>query len=99
MTTLPDARTPVELLRSASTLVWLFLVAATVVSWALGTDHGFVDDTTAASTIVLVVAFIKVRFVGLYFMELKDAPVPLRVLLEVWCWVVCALTLSFFLAA
>jgi len=97
MTTVPDARTPVELLRSSATLVWLFLVAATVVSWALGTDHGFVDDTTAASTIVLVVAFIKVRFVGLYFMELKDAPVFLRALLEVWCIVVCCLTLGLFL--
>lgn len=99
MTTLPDARTPVELLRSSATVVWLFLVAATVVSWALGTDHGFVEDTTAASTIVLVVAFVKVRFVGLYFMELKDAPLPLRALLEIWCLAVCALTLGFFLAA
>lgn len=93
-----DARTPADLLRSSATAVWLFLVAATVVSWALGTDHGFVDNTTAASVTVLVVAFVKVRFVGLYFMELKDAPLPLRALLEVWCVVVCCLVLGFFLA-
>ncbi len=97
-TTTTETRTPADLLRSSATVVWLFLVAATVVSWALGTDHGFVDDSTAASVIVLVVAFVKVRFVGLYFMELKDAPLPLRALLEVWCLAVCCLTLGFFLA-
>ena len=98
MTTTTEARSTADLLRSSATLVWLFLVLATVASWALGTDHGFVDNTTAASAIVLVVAFVKVRFVGLYFMELKDAPLPLRALLEVWCVVVCCLVLGFFLA-
>lgn len=100
MTTLDyDVRSSIaDLLRSAATAVWIFLVAATVVSWALGTDHGFVDNQTAASITILVVAFVKVRFVGLYFMELKDAPIPLRLMLEAWCLVVCALTLGFFLA-
>jgi len=98
MTTIDTrAPAPADLLRSSATVVWLFLVAATVVSWALGTDHGFVDDTTAASVTVLVVAFVKVRFVGLYFMELKDAPVLLRALLELWCIAVCCLTLGLFL--
>ncbi|MFJ9390505.1 cytochrome C oxidase subunit IV family protein [Nocardioides sp. NPDC101246] len=94
----PDIRTPAELLRSSASAVWLFLVIATVVSWALGTDHGFVDSVRTASLIVLVVAFVKVRFVGLYFMELKDAPLPLRVLIEVYCLVVCCLTIGFYLA-
>lgn len=70
--------------------MWLFLIAATVVSWALGTNRG---------VIVLVVAFLKVRFVNLYFMLLKHAPLPLRALIEVRCMVVCALTVGFFLAA
>lgn len=93
-----DVRTTAGLLRSSASAVWLFLVLATVVSWALGTDHGFVDSHTTASILILVVAFAKVRFVGLYFMELKDAPVPLRLLLEAWCLVVCSLTIGFYLA-
>ena len=95
----PDIRTTAGLLRCSATAVWLFLITATVVSWALGTNHGWVDDETAVGVIVLVLAFVKVRFVGLYFMELKQAPLPLRALIEVWCVVVCALTVGFFLAA
>lgn len=94
-----DVRTTSRLLRSSASAVWIFLVLATVASWALGTDHGFVDNTKAASLIVLVVAFVKVRFVGLYFMELKDAPLPLRALIEAYCLIVCCLTIGFFLAA
>jgi hypothetical protein len=94
----PDVRTSAELLRSSASAVWAFLVVATVVSWALGTDHGFVESTRAASLAVLVVAFVKVRFVGLYFMELKDAPLPLRALIEAYCLVVCCLTIGFYLA-
>ena len=94
----PDVRTPAELLRSSASAAWAFLVVATVVSWALGTDHAFVDSMETASLIVLVVAFVKVRFVGLYFMELKDAPLPLRALIESYCLVVCCLTIGFYLA-
>jgi hypothetical protein len=94
----PDVRTTAALVRSSATAIWVFLVVATVVSWALGTDHGFVDSHRAASLTVLVVAFVKVRFVGLYFMELKDAPLPLRALIEAYCLVVCCLTIGFYLA-
>ncbi|WP_182379347.1 cytochrome C oxidase subunit IV family protein [Nocardioides sp. WS12] len=94
-----NARSTINLFRSKATVVWVFLILATVLSWALGTDHGFVDDHTTASTIIMVVAFVKVRFVGLYFMELNHAPLALRLLLEVWCLVVCLATLGFYFAA
>ncbi|MFI5623286.1 cytochrome C oxidase subunit IV family protein [Nocardioides sp. NPDC051685] len=93
-----DIRTLSSGFRSSATVVWILLVLATVVSWALGTDHGFVEGAKSASLIVMVLAFVKVRFVGLYFMELKDAPLPLRILIEVYCLVVCCLTLGFYLA-
>lgn len=93
-----DTRSTIDLFRSSATAVWVFLIAATVLSWALGTDHGFVDNHTTASTIIMVVAFVKVRFVGLYFMELKHAPLALRLLLEAWCLVVCVVTLGFYFA-
>jgi hypothetical protein len=67
--------------------VWLVLVAATLASWSLGSGHGS-SGAQAASLAVLVVAFLKVRLVGLYFMELRAAPVPLRMAFEAWVVVV-----------
>ena len=100
MSTTPhvQADTPADLLRSHASVVWLFLVIATAASWALGTDHGFVESHVAASVTILVVAFVKVRFIGLYFMELRDAPIGLRVLLEAYCLLACATTIGFYLA-
>lgn len=68
-----------QLLHGKTTLVWLFLVVATIVSWQVGTHGGSAEVST---TIVMAVAFVKIRFVGLWFMELKDAPLPLRGLFE-----------------
>lgn len=84
------------LLRSPITAVWFFLIFATLVSWYLGTDHA-IDDADAAGAAVLVVAFVKVRFVGMYFMELRHAPIPLRAIYEGWCLVVCAVVIGMFL--
>jgi hypothetical protein len=85
------------LLRTRATVVWLGLIAATLVSWALGTDHGF-DDHRAASTLIMLVAFTKVRFVGLYFMELRESPAALRLIFEGHCVVVSAAVLGYYLA-
>lgn len=85
------------LLRTAVTPVWLILVLATGISWWLGTDHG-VDARTTATVMVLIVAFVKVRFVGLYFMELRHAPLPLRLLFEAWVLVVCATVIGLYLS-
>ena len=73
------------LLSSRTSLVWLFLIAATIVSWQVGV-HG--DPAELSTIIVLAVAFVKVRFVGLWFMELKDAPLPLRAVFEGYVMVV-----------
>ncbi len=62
----------------------------------MGTDHVF-DDATLAGSLILLVAFIKVRFVGLYFMELRHAPIPLRLVFEGWCLVVCSAVIGMFL--
>jgi hypothetical protein len=72
------------------------LVAATVLSWALGTSHGFGDDHNLNSALILLIAFVKVRFIGLYFMELRDAPLALRGIFEAYCAVVCLGVLGFF---
>ena len=89
------APTVTALLRSRPTLVWAGLVVATLVSWQVGSDRGL--HARLASTIVILVAFIKVRFVGLHFMELRTAPPALRVIFEAYSLVVCATLIVMYL--
>jgi heme/copper-type cytochrome/quinol oxidase subunit 4 len=88
----------ISLVKAPFTAVWLVLVAATLISFWLGTDHGL-SSTEARTVLIMLVAFIKVRFVGLYFMELREAPHLLRGLFEGYCLVVCAMVLGFYLFA
>jgi len=94
--TVHEPRNLQDLLRNAITVVWLILIAATLFSWWMGTDHGFKNEDLVGS-LVLLVAFIKVRFVGLYFMEHRHSPIPLRIIFEVWCLVVCSTVIGMFL--
>lgn len=82
-----------ELLRGPFAIVWLGLIGATLLSWYLGADHG-VHNHHVVTTLILIVAFVKVRFVGLYFMELRDAPRRLRALFEMHCVIVCTAMLT-----
>lgn len=61
-------------------LIWLLLVFATSGSWILGSE--------SQGTALMLVAFIKVRLVGLHFMELRSAPLALRTLFEAYVVVV-----------
>lgn len=67
-----------------SVIVWAALVAFTVISFALGGEH-LIDNKTLAAAIVVGIAAIKIRLVGLHFMELKAAPVALRAAFEGYC--------------
>lgn len=68
--------------------VWGLLAAVTCLSWWLGAGHG----TTAATAAALAIAFVKVRFIGQWFMELRIAPSTLRWAFDGWVGVVgCAL--------
>jgi hypothetical protein len=88
------------LLRTRATVVWLILIAATGISWALGVEDALgQDNRTTVSVVVLLVALTKLRFVGLYFMELRNAPMILRALFETYCIVVGAVTLGMYLIA
>ena len=75
-----------SVVRTKASLIWFLLCALTIVSWALGTNHGFgADHHLPASLVIFAVAVFKVRLVGLYFMELKMAPNVLRGLFEGYC--------------
>jgi Prokaryotic Cytochrome C oxidase subunit IV len=83
------------LLRTRTTAVWLLLTAATLLTWSLGGDHGLGSSHGHPLTAIaiLVIAIVKIRFIGLYFMELREAPPGLRAVFEIYCAAVL-LTLS-----
>jgi len=81
----------------AITVVWLMLVAATAISWWLGTDHSGARDPSQATVSIIVLAMMKVRLVILYFMEIRTAPLALRLLCEAWVVVVCSALLGLYL--
>lgn len=74
--------TVLGLLKNRAGLSWLILVAATLVSWAVGAEHG---TGSAVGVVVLGIAAFKVRLVGLDFMELRHAPLALRAAFEGYC--------------
>ena len=63
-------------------------MAATLISWGFG--HGRGINPQAAGIAVIVIAFVKIRYVILDFMELRTAPLGMRIAAEVWCILVCA---------
>ena len=67
---------------SRASIVWLILVAATLLSWESIAIAG--DSLRVAHTAILAIAFLKVRLVGLEFMELRHAPTLFRVAFEAW---------------
>jgi hypothetical protein len=83
-----------QLVRNRAGITWLILIAATVVSWAVGAEHG---TGSMVAIVVLAIAAIKVRLVGLDFMELRHAPIPLRLLFEVYCFAVWAVLSGLYL--
>jgi len=84
--------TIVPLLRTRTSIVWFVLILATLLTWSLGGSHhtpGVDGGSSLAGFSILLIAFIKIRFIGLYFMELRHAPVALRGAFEAYCVVTC----------
>ena len=71
---------------SRITAVWLALMALTISSYLLGSNHGLpAADHAIVGIVILSVALFKARLVGLHFMELRTAPPILRGGFEVLC--------------
>ena len=82
-----------SLLRSRITVFWAALVAATCLSWESAGQLGqlaWAGDPRVSGALVLAIAFVKVRWILLEFMELRDAPRPIRGVAEAWAALVCA---------
>jgi hypothetical protein len=76
-------------LQSRVTGIWVGLIVATGLSWQFGHGFGFGEQFHYATTAILILTFVKIRFVFLDFMELRTAPWPLRMAFEVWAVSVC----------
>jgi Prokaryotic Cytochrome C oxidase subunit IV len=88
------------LVRTNASVAWFILTALTVISWALGTQHGLgAGNHVPASLAIVAVAIFKIRLVGLYFMELKEAPLALRGIFEGYCVVLFGLLTGMYLLA
>jgi caa(3)-type oxidase subunit IV len=74
-------------------VVWLVLLAATLLSWE--SAHS-ADGYRLASAVVLLIAFLKARLIGLEFMELRTAPRALRFIFEAWVVVACGTLLALY---
>ena len=85
-----------SVLRDPVIAVWAVLSCATVASFLLGVE-GSPGDHRFVSSVIILIAVFKVRLVGLYFMEVRDAPSRLRVPFECYCVAACLVLLGLFL--
>ena len=79
-------------------LAWLVLIGATAGSWWLGLEEasGSSPWVSWLSSGLIVLAAFKMRLIGLYFMELRHAPWPLRGAFEFAVVAVCGVVLGFY---
>jgi Prokaryotic Cytochrome C oxidase subunit IV len=83
----------------AITYVWIILSAITIVSWFLGPAHiaGTVLASVPITVAVLAMAFIKARLIIRYFMEVRTAPVWLKLATDAWLVVLWGALLAIYL--
>ena len=64
-----------------ATLVWVLLLALTFGSFLVGVEQG-AGFASVAAAVIVGIAMIKVRLIGLHFMDVRVAPRALRALFE-----------------
>ena len=85
-----------SVLRERVTWVWLGLVVLTcVTTWGLSQN---LFSPAVAVVGNFLIAAVKVSYVMLDFMELRDAPIPVRVAFQAWPVAVAAMILGFWFA-
>jgi caa(3)-type oxidase subunit IV len=62
-------------------LVWLVLLALTFTATVVGISEG-TDGAAAVAVVLIGIALLKVRLIGIHFMDLRRAPGTLRLLFE-----------------
>ncbi|MDT5413216.1 MAG: hypothetical protein QOG14_5436 [Mycobacterium sp.] len=84
-----------ELLRKPVSIVWAALILATCAStWLLSKDSVTPEVATVA---IVLIAAAKVRLVIWHFMEVRRAPLTLRLVCDGWLLAVTALIVTVYL--
>jgi len=78
-----------------TTVMFVVLVAATLITWLLGVESA--TSHAVAGSGATAIGFVKLRLVGIHFMELGNAPVVLRVIFEAYAAVVFLALLALYL--
>lgn len=79
-------------------VVWVVLMALTVFSWEAVAGSGWSLGTTAGALLIIGLALVKVRIVVLDLMEVRRAPLALRLVLETWIILVGAAMIAMYLS-
>ena len=78
----------ISLLLKPVSAAWLLLMLATGLSWWLGQGDSLstpqTGDYRLISSGLILIAFIKVRIVIRYFMEVRQAPLALKLICDAW---------------
>ncbi|MEE4454943.1 MULTISPECIES: cytochrome C oxidase subunit IV family protein [Novosphingobium] len=77
---------------------WLILVVATLLSYVAWIDPERLSPAVAGSAVILI-AMAKAWLIGMRFMELESAVLPLRIAYNLWVVVVGAVLLAMFAVA
>jgi heme/copper-type cytochrome/quinol oxidase subunit 4 len=84
-----------ELVRKPVSVVWAALMLATCAStWLLSRSSVTPEVATVA---IMLIAAVKVRLVIRYFMEVRLAPLALRLVCDGWLFAVTALIVTVYL--
>jgi hypothetical protein len=78
-----------------ATVVWVVLMAATCLTWWLGTGHAGHPGAPWEVLSLIAVGCLKIHVVGYEFMELRGSPRALRGLFTVWVVALGAVTAAF----
>ncbi|BBU21263.1 cytochrome C oxidase subunit IV family protein [Mycobacterium xenopi] len=79
--------------RQPAVIVWAILVALTGVSYWLGADHAL-GTTSAALSLVLVIAIAKSWLVQWFFMDMRHAPRRLQSIVGAWLAVTAGIVIG-----
>ena len=79
--------------------IWFVLVLATALSWYLSAHSGIHAHVhhRFLTTVVLLLAFLKVHLIINSFMEIREAPAALRITMGAWVMVVFAVLVCLYM--
>jgi hypothetical protein len=71
------------------TIVWILLLALTVGSFFVGIEQG-TGFAVSGAMVIIGIVLLKVRLIGVHFMDLRTSPTALRVVFEAYVLIVFA---------